>query len=317
MSTFFYLIGMSLLSPVVSSLLSLLNVLLSFICYECIVYHSTDVSKMSRLFTKRGWRQTHYLTPGKLPGDGWSLLFIEYGCIIGYKSCVKREQKGDDTTFMLYIFGTGAYTWLCSKLNGNNKSIEVEYFCNPSIYRYDVTRSILYLKEEPTTWQSSLVDKLFDLYVSNKRASALICGPPGVGKSQIAFFLNCEIKKRTQNNAHPLTVIADPTRKGMTLGNLCGGSSKIGPIILLFNEYDAIVKHAENIKGESSKSDGMCIAETRTSFLDALDQLSNTRFVILIATMNGDALKDIPLVYRRPGRMDLIYSVPEGVKAFE
>lgn len=101
----------------------------------------------------------------------------------------------------------------------------------------------------------------------------------------------------------------------MTLGNLCGGSSKIGPIILLFNEYDAIVKHAEN--QAVSKSDGMCIAETRTSFLDALDQLSNTRFVILIATMNGDALKDIPLVYRRPGRMDLIYSVPEGVKAFE
>lgn len=263
------------------------------------------------MFTKKGWRQTHYFGAGKLPGDGWCILFVGYGCIIGRKTSIKREQKGDNDQYDLYIFGSNVYEYVNKKLNGNAGTISVEFITNPTIWRYDANRVSLSVKHICIEWQTNLIDQIIDLYTHKKRLSVCIQGPPGVGKSEIGFLLNREICKRTQKNCQPLTVIADPTKRGMPMSGLIGGRCKEVPIILVFNEFNVAVQHAESLTKEN-KSEGMCIAETRTSLLDTLDHLSNTRYVILITTAN----EEIPFVYRRPGRMDLVVDVPKEVKPF-
>lgn len=312
MSTFSNIFAFGLISQLVAPILSFLNVLLSFVIHQCIIFSDSKVTKLNRIFTKKGWRQTHYLGPSKYPSEGWCILFIRWGIVIGHKSCIRREQKGDNDQYHLYIFGSGAYEFICNKIQGDKSLITVVFISNPTIWRCEFTTTHLCITNEPFHWQSNLLEKIMTGYMANKRFRVLVYGEPGVGKSELGYFLN---KMFRHNKYDPQTVICDPTKKGLSLGNIIQGHCKESPMIILFNEYDAIVRHAESQK--ETKSDGTCLADTRTSFLNVLDQLEKTLHVILIATMNGEPERDVPFVYRRPGRMDLVYAVPKGAKTFE
>jgi len=302
---FLSFLGLFILNP----LMSYLNILVCFVVYQCTVVDSTKRAKLDRLFSKNGYMQRRSLGLSKYPAEGWCLVFINSGIVIGYKSTIRREQKGDFSYYDLYIFGYATFKWIQNKLDGNENTIDVDYVSNPTIWRYDVTRAHLKIEHTPHEWQTDLIQKIIETYKKKKCCSVIVNGPPGVGKSEIALLLNKELFKIKDKNCKPVTIIADPTKKGMTMGNLIDYASKETPVILLFNEYDSIVKHAEDNGTEKTKSDGMCIAETRTSLLDTLDRLNTFKHVILITTMNGDPYKDIPSVYIRSGRIDVIYSV--------
>lgn len=313
MSIFSNIFAFGLISQLVAPILSFLNVLLSTIIRQCIIFSESKVSKLNRLFTKRGWRQTHYLTPGKNPGEGWCILFIHWGFVIGHKSCIRREQKGDNDQYHLYIFGAGAYEFISTKMEGNKSLITVVFISNPTIWRCEFTTTHLCITNEPSKWQAHILEQIMQGYGTKKRFSVLVHGEPGVGKSELAYFLNKAF--RNDSKYVPQTIVCDPTKKGLSMGNVIQGNCKECPVIVLFNEYDTIVRHAESQK--EGKSDGTSPADTRTSFLNVLDQLEKTLYVILIATMNGEPERDVPFVYRRPGRMDLVYGVPKSAKPFE
>lgn len=130
----------------------------------------------------------------------------------------------------------------------------------------------------------------------------LLHGEPGIGKSEVAFLLNKAMRRKY--GVEPYTVVFDPTARGVMITDVVYIPPRIHPRIILWNEYDRIVAHAE--QGASQKSEGFCIAQSRTTFLNILDRLNTMEHVIFIATMNVEPSALPDEAYTREGRFNLV-----------
>lgn len=283
-----------------SYFVSLLNVLISFFCYREIVDTSIRVRALDDKFAACGWTQARYLDVNHLPADGLHCLFI-WGIIIGHRTTV-RTDRNIRIQYELFIFGRFAYKHIKKLLDGDSTTINVAYCDQPALWRGERNTVPYILEYCPTKWQSELISTIMHIYEKRRHASVIIYGDPGLGKSQVAMLLNREMSN--YGNYEPTTVVADPTSRGLTVNDIVYPPQNESPVIVLFNEYDRVVKNAE--ESPELTSDGVSIACNKTSLLNALDRINAMKNVILIATMNAK-IESLAPAYTRKGRFDIQY----------
>lgn len=276
----------------VGYIVSVFDVLLSFVCYRCSVSSSNQVRILDQFFGK-GYVQTTKAMGKRAPSDG--LCFVWPG-IIG----VKKTTVGDrskHTTYDLIIFGFRYYTQMMALLQGNSNSIQLMQFDQPLPWRGDYNLVQYVMNVAALGWQKSALRTVLSGYHTTQRMSIMIHGKPGTGKTELAFMIAQELK-RDDPSVTPYVHIFNPTDRGLTASDVLGNPTADEPIILLINEWDAVIKHAES--GTEAKGEGMSIAHNKTTLLNFLDRCVRAKHVIVVASMNSEPGTFDQAYFRRP-----------------
>lgn len=296
-------------APLIQFIAKILDVLISFVCYREMVDASLRVRLLDDTLAKSGWTQRRLLEAGRLPGLGWHALWMN-GPVFVHKTQTSIPNGGTKNHCELFIFGAAAHKTVTKLLMGETDRIWVTHVDAATIWRTDVNNVPTLITHAPRKWQTSVINVIMGQYEKHQHASVLIYGKAGIGKSEIALLLNKAMRK--DGAIEPYTVISDPTNRGIIITDLVWQPPRINPRIILWNEYDRIVAQAEN--GDKAKpSDGFCIAQCRTTFLNILDRLNTMEHVVLIATMNAEPSQLPDEAYVRKGRFDLVIKAEEEV----
>lgn len=309
MQTLVGIFAVALASQLVAPFLALLNVLISFCCNRMMVSSLARRERLDKIFSNATakywhWSQRRDFEPGYRPADGLHCAILKGGILLGLKSSIRSEHRGTEHFYELFIFGHTLFDWLDVELRGNANTINVRSCRQPNIFRFESYCTPYTITHVPYAWQSEFLKTALEAFQKNHRFSALLWGKPGLGKSHIPYLLNRELGRAF--NCQPETIKANPTTRGTILSDLFVHPTEDRPVILLWNEYKAIVDHAESdVEG---KSDGISMACNRTALLDTLDDINQAPNLIFIATMNA-CPSDMAEEYCRPGRFDLIVPV--------
>jgi len=114
----------------------------------------------------------------------------------------------------------------------------------------------------------------------------LVSGPSGCGKSQVARLAAAKIRTFCPGTRPIVVEGFSLIMPGLGLFDhvLNLRSDPSVPIVLLIDEYDVAVKHAQ--LGEAPRGEYRCLAQNKTSLCQFLDDLADTPNVYTVATTN-------------------------------
>ncbi|MBX9636380.1 MAG: AAA family ATPase [Nitrosomonas sp.] len=284
----------------------LANILLSVFFTKRVLLGEEQFAILEDLLEKKGYCSNR--TKYNKPADGIHFLWAEK--LICFKETSYNEMYGgvNRRSYTVYILRIPSS--LVTQFNkfiaeGDVTDISVCYANQITLHRTSVTT----LKEIPLpiakVWQNNVVQEVMALFQKKERASLIVSGPTGIGKTSVASFLAVALKER-QWSADPVVVFFDPTAKGFDLFPQIT-PKKETVCILVIDEYDCVIKYAEEGKECESASDGNSMAKSATTWLSTLDRLAKTRFIILLATTN-EKLDNLNSRYIRDGRFDLKFT---------
>ena len=264
-----------------------------------------------------GWCETRQVTPSLLPGRGMILIWIGRIPVIivkGGNSSVGRGRRGerDEPSPQYTIYCprcTNVRDEIIKLLMGRSDEINILWIESGNAFEFSLN-STKTIAPEPFNWQRSLSKEVRSNYERNSRASVLICGEPGLGKTSTCIAIALILKQ--QLKIDPIVVRGiNLTQSGFTLGELNSPTPK-KPVILVIDEIDAIIRYAEEQKerGEKFRS----VAKDPSSLLGFLDRVNETNHYIIIMTSNLDVDNFVDrnstyYRYARKGRIDNVYSV--------
>lgn len=160
------------------------------------------------------------------------------------------------------------------------------------------------------SWQTKIVDLIMNDYNKRQHSTWIVCGPPGCGKTTLGLLV---AKRLTGPGTEPVLVTGvDFETPGLSLGIAYYTPIVTSPVILMLNEFDNAIRHAERKDDKTSACATTCIANTPATILNTLDYIASTRYLILIATTNmkqSDLVTGIYKRYTRAGRFDNHYQV--------
>jgi DNA polymerase III delta prime subunit len=168
---------------------------------------------------------------------------------------------------------------------------------------------------EANRWQSAIIDQILSDYRDKKFSSTIISGPPGCGKTTLGVLVARMIK--SVGVEPELVGNMDFQIPDMDLSSAYGHPSAVRPTILMLNEFDGAIKYAERSREGQNGASKNCLADTPSSLLNAIDFMSKTRYLIIIATSNlkiKELTSGIYERYFRQGRFNNHYEV-RGSKA--
>lgn len=243
--------------------------------------------------------------PGSnLAADGFQCRRVGAMLAFGYKA-TERTAQGPSVVYKIAVLGKcGAISQI---ITGSADDMVVRFVECPHAFRTETTEariSLKWLDPAYNTKQIKLAAMIADQYTaSGYHASALITGPPGTGKSCVADLVATRLK---QPGCEPVIVKGyNFGMQGCTLSDIIWTPTESNPVILLVDEYDASVLRAES---GSEAGEASSLAKNRSTLLSALDRLSRTSYLILIATTNQEPawFAGPHQAYARAGRFDQI-----------
>lgn len=139
------------------------------------------------------------------------------------------------------------------------------------------------------------------------RVAVIVSGAPGTGKSSMGYFI-ASILSQAEPGVTPRVVVGfDLCLKGASLMHILDSEIPAQqPVVLVLDEIDTAFEMAD--KGDESKTDFRCYAQTKTSLCNVLDTLATTPNLYVIATTNvpaEDLKKQYP-AYTRLGRFHVL-----------
>lgn len=308
----YHAILISLLVGVASTLLSAaLNTLILLCAYVLAVQEQAQVSALDRLLAETGWCSARKLGPGRLPADGVHFAFLR-GPLIAVRSSETLARGGSSQKYTVYAIGSAAASAIHERLTGDPRDVVLRYVYAPAPWRSSSVTMRCAPPPRAHPWQNRAVRKLFERFRNQSRATALVCGSMGAGKSTLGELLAVAIK--TEMRLIPEVVKnLDLTSKGLLLEDAFDTPTSSSPVILMLDEVDATIDHAERAETkEGDKREGASLADTPTSLLAVLDRLNRTPHLVVIATTNK-ALTAMTAGgyarYTRKGRLDLRFEV--------
>ncbi len=140
-------------------------------------------------------------------------------------------------------------------------------------------------------------------------ASVLLTGPPGCGKSQIAFLLAKQLGAAVCTDHNPL----DPGDTLMSMV-LRAGATRDAPLVVLLDEWDSRVSIVFAKPGAFRGKDSIPEIWDKTSYCIYMDKLCRFNNVIFIFTANSDpqTIAAVDPAVVRAGRIDLTIEMRDG-----
>lgn len=224
-------------------------------------------------------------------------ILYKYGIIIFYYNNSNNE-------YILYAFTKKSYDFIHDEIFAINNKIKTRFVSNLG----DDSRTVdgtLEPLQNPYEWQNNLCREIINYYEKNSRASVLISGKPGIGKTRLGDVLASKIK----NTLHVISIVyknVNLTEPGISVWSLEMDQSEDRPNIIIIDEYDDVIKYAEREKDQMGR---IAIANSRASLLTFLDYINLLQHVIIIFTTNK-SLSEFEEVYVRSGRIDIKYQEP-------
>lgn len=259
-------------------------------------------SQMAQYIAENAFRSPRKSGVLNLPAPG---LHIMWGAIV-----MMSITSSGTSAYRVFTWGKTAKE-LISKFNGRKNGVTVLYAEQPSAYS-SVTEESVRFDLTPVEWQCELLEIVGQQYAKTQNATVLISGAAGTGKSTMGMFLSGLLKK--QYHCVPQVLIFDPTLPGMKCGDVVGYASVLNPTIIMINEYDRVVKHAEESK--SVKPMEAALMQNRTSATQTLDRLAMTEHVIVVFTTN-EPIDMIPSAYTRAPRAMIHYTVKSKEQVYK
>ena len=191
-----------------------------------------------------------------------------------------------------------------TEIVGDPKDIPVKV-----ISKIGYNANIMAVNEVPPTdvWPSSdaATDHIIELYESQGRASVVMCGPPGAGKSTLAIVLAAKLKKKKYI---PRVYSGfDPSTPGVAWSQVIPRGYPQSPIIVTLDEFDKVIEYAQSrIEETGNRSGDNSHARNISTLHSFLDTLAKMQSLIIIATSNCSVTDDIWSVSARKGRFDEI-----------
>lgn len=275
--------------------------------------HAVEKSEISNLDTYLKYRGTLIASysDGR-PSDGYHMVF-DKGWIVYRTTKTAGRDSHEIASYKIYVVKWFyACDELCNLLTSSKpKTVKTRYIYSPTPYRTEVETLPQHRDFESYKWQTDVAEQLIEDYNRCSRASIILHGKPGLGKTTLGFIV-AELLNASPNMVEA-TLVAnfDPTSPGLLLSAAWRSPpSRTRPVVLMLNEYDTIVKFCEADKKQSAR-EGLSLANSKNSFTSLLDRLSATDNLIVIATMNGnDILNDDKYQpYVRKGRFNINYEV--------
>lgn len=171
------------------------------------------------------------------------------------------------------------------------------------------SRNVKVTAIKPSAWQQDAMDKILAMWNQRGFAVALIHGPPGAGKSMVAYLLAQHLESIFCNNFAPWK----PQNYSLTSAVLMTSPTEAKPLVICVDEIDVAIRsvHAGVVPRDSK--DWVEISD-KSCWNRMFDDIDRGMFpnVILIMTMNS-TLEDIDAIdkaYLRKGRVDLKIAAP-------
>ena len=145
--------------------------------------------------------------------------------------------------------------------------------------------------------------ELFESVRLSPPKGALLCGPPGCGKTLIAKALATETKVNFISVKGPelLSMYVGESERG--LREVFRKARQAAPCIIFFDEIDALASARSRSGGDSGVS-----ARVLSQLLTELDGIEELKGVLVLAATNRADLLDPALL--RPGRFDIQLEIP-------
>ncbi len=231
------------LGGLAAALLSLLKVIVHVVFHVLCVEEQAQVSALDRLLADTGYCSSRLVGFNRMPGNGFH-FFVLQGPIFALRSS-KESSRGDThTRYVLYVLGRGAMDAVLRHLVGNPRDISVRYVYAPAAWR---TSSVSTRSEPPATaytWQEAATAAVLGRFERHGRATLLVCGAPGTGKSTLGELIAVALHEKLLINAEVVKNF-DLTLRGMLLEDAFSTPSATVPVILNLDEFDAMIEHAE------------------------------------------------------------------------
>jgi len=294
--------------PAIMGALLLLVVHLATNVYR--ISEQMQVSSLDRHLAVHGFCSARVFGHGRLPSDGAHLLFIPgslglpVGLLVAVRSTtVSGRMEHARHAYTVYELGRGMST-LSTHISDDPRAVNIKYIYAPAPWRTACVTQSIPPPGPAMVWQAKAVAKLASVYAKNNRATLLVCGKPGIGKSTLGELLAVALKA---SGAQPEVVKnLDLTLRGVVLEDVYDMPVSTAPVILMLDEFDATIDHAE--RNEVSKAEATSLAETPAALLGILDRLNRTPHTVVIASTNrtlGEMKAGKYARYIRAGRFDI------------
>ena len=282
-----------------------LSVLTYIFFNEYVFTYESEVKKLDVYVTKRAYC-TAIVTNRtlRIPGDGYHFLFMNYRLIIVYKTSRHVERCEPKSTYYFYTNQKNIDEIKASIASKN--SIKYAWYQSTAPWRTTIDSVSCELPGKINPQQSKICKLIYSEYKKSSKASVLLFGEPGAGKSSVGYFLVQYFIDRSNGQITPELMLGyNLTMKGCAFDfyndYMYGGN----PLIIIVDEYDIAVKKA--LDANEEKGEFSCIAQDKTKLLGFLDQVNLMKNLILIATTNAKK-EEFEEAFIRKGRFNIHYN---------
>jgi Cdc6-like AAA superfamily ATPase len=267
-----------------------------------------EVRKVDELLIRKAYCTSFdYFFHHKSPGKGTHFLVNRFGIAIIAKGNPDpiNYQRLDDLEYDIYCIGSIIDCFKTNNPKVGSDLIPINWF------QYNPYRSVdvipIKLPGIIKPMQKKIVEQIWNTYQSKNRASVIISGKVGSGKSSVAMYLYKYITSTTQGVCSAQIISGfQPTIKNAMFNFYTQYAAQGNPMVLMLDEFDISTTMAER-ENSVQHTDSTALAENKAVFLEFLDRVNMLENIIMIATTNKP-LKSIPECYTRKGRFDLHFT---------
>ncbi len=256
--------------------------LIQMVFHTAVIEHYTWIQNMDHYMSINGWCSSYTFSHIRQPGHGYHMGWCNGGLFIAMKERVNLTNITNEYWY-IYALRSATIDALRARIFGDPNMIKVQYINRVDQWSKVRGSGLVVAFAKPRPWQSAAIIPIIEHYDKHKQCTVLICGKPGVGKTTLGRIIASEMRRILKTDATLIQGV-DFRSKGIGLDDLIYNLSDSHPSILVVDEFDEAIEHAES--KETLRTESRAIADTASGLLSTLDRISETTNLIVIATTN-------------------------------
>ncbi len=232
----------------------------------------------------KGWCEIRKITISFLPGDGMTIIWRKGPIVaVRHKGHGENHSQGSFASYTIYCLRfTHSSSAICAELMGDSDKIKIIRIVSGHGYHSSSISVSVDAPSKSYDWQSKIAKQARESYKIKKKESFLICGKPGVGKSETSVIIADVLKKSFDIEPYVVEGFS-LTTGGITIESMPKPTDK-NPVVVVLNEIDTVFAYAGDGTKKGDKFHTMAQdPEALTGTLDWMNRMDN---LIVVATSN-------------------------------